>query len=200
MAPTGKGGAGVGVRYRHAAALRPGIQAGAGVSEAGVPVLTMRSLGRCCLRPHGLGLLPIRSRSSALPPGGCTAAAADQRRTLPHTLVIFGNHIASETSSRPAWGVGGDRPAPVLGATKLHERCQQVPSPARGRPEHGGLWRHTLVIRRHHRRRGNVGREDARRALSPLAKGLVLAGARREAASALGISRRRLFELLAADR
>ncbi|MBP7798620.1 MAG: 16S rRNA (cytidine(1402)-2'-O)-methyltransferase [Thermoanaerobaculaceae bacterium] len=186
----------------------PGFRLVRGCRKAGVPVLTVPgpSAVAAALTVSGLPPIPFTFLGFLPPRAGARQRLLTSVRTLPHTLVIFVSpHRLGDELAACAGALGGDRPAALCSElTKLHERCRQgTLAELAVWAEHGeARGEHTLVI-------GpgtvaveaDVGREDARRALeAALAKGLVLAGARREAASALGISRRRLFELLAADR
>lgn len=186
----------------------PGFRLVRSCREAGVPVLAVPgpSAVSAALAVSGLPPIPFTFLGFLPPKAGARARLLAGLRTLPHTLVVFVSpHRLVDELAACAGALGADRPAALCSElTKLHERCRH------GTLAELAVWaedgeargEHTLVIGPGTAPAGaDASREDARRALeAALAKGLALADARREAASALGISRRRLFELLAADR
>lgn len=186
----------------------PGFRLVRGCREAGLPVLAVPgpSAVSAALAVSGLPPIPFTFLGFLPPKAGARERLLSGVRALPHTLVLFlSPHRLARELAACAELLGPDRAAALCSElTKLHERCRPgTLAELAAWAEHGeARGEHTLVI-------GpgtvaveaDVNREDARRALeAALAKGLALAEARREAASALGISRRQLFELLAADR
>ena len=197
------------------------------VSDAGTPVLADPGyrLVRAC-RERGVAVLVVPGPSavtaavavSGLPPQpftfagflparpGPRATALARLAVLGHTVVLFlsPHRLAAELAAcRDA--LGPDREAALLAElSKLHERCErgslgELAAWAAGAAPRG---EYTLVV-------GPpleppLPTPDAASAAAALeaelAKGLALAEARRAAARRLGISRRQLYDLLAAPR
>lgn len=186
----------------------PGFRLVRACREAGVPVLAVPgpSAVVTALAISGLPPVPFTFLGFLPPKAGARARLLAGLRTVAHTLVVFVSpHRLGDELAACVEALGADRPAALCSElTKLHERCRQ------GTLAELAVWaedgeargEHTLVIGPGAEAvEGAVGRDDARRALeTALATGLPLAGARRAAAAALGISRRRLFDLLVADR
>lgn len=193
------------------------------VSDAGTPLLAdpgFRLVRRC--RELGLPVFAVPGPSavvaalsvSGLPPlpftfvGFLPAPAGARRRflaqvaELSHTLVVFlsPHRLAMELRDCAA-KLGENRPGALLAElTKLHERClwgtlaelAVAPETAAPRGEY------TLVVGPAPAGEvGEVSPELARRTVEEgLAQGLSLAEARRQAARALGVSRRQLYRWL----
>lgn len=186
----------------------PGFKLVRACREAGIAVLAVPgpSAVVTALAVSGLPPVPFTFLGFLPPKAGARARLLAGLRTLPHTLVVFVSpHRLGDELAACAEALGADRPAALCSElTKLHERCRQ------GTLAELAVWaedgeargEHTLVVGPGAApAAADVDREEARRALdAALAQGLPLAGARRAAAAALGISRRRLFELLEADR
>jgi len=197
------------------------------VSDAGTPVLADPGfrLVRAC-REQNLEVLAVPGPSAVttalavagLPPtpftfagflparAGVRAAALDTLAALPHTLVLFlsPHRLAAELAAC-ADRLGSEREAALLAElSKLHERCMtgtlNALAAAAATTEARGEY--TLVIGPPQVAQAETpGRERAQRALAlALARGLALPQARREAARALGISRRQLYELVSTPR
>ena len=197
------------------------------VSDAGTPVLADPGyrLVRAC-REQNLEVLAVPGPSAVttalavagLPPtpftfagflparAGPRGAALDTLAALPHTLVLFlsPHRLAGELASC-AERLGGEREAALLAElSKLHERCltgtlSELAAAAATAEARG---EYTLVIGPPQVAQAETpGRGGAQQALSlALARGLALPQARREAARALGISRRQLYELVSTPR
>lgn len=196
------------------------------VSDAGTPLLAdpgFRLVRRC--RELGLPVHAVPGPSAVvaalsvagLPPlpftflGFLPATAGARRRVLgqaaelPHTLVLFlsPHRLAAELHDCAAV-LGARRPAALLAElTKLHERClsatvAELAASAEAAAPRG---EYTLVVGPPDTPAGGdvtpeLGRQEVEKGL---ARGLPLAEARREAAKALGITRRELYRLLLAQ-
>jgi 16S rRNA (cytidine1402-2'-O)-methyltransferase len=197
------------------------------VSDAGTPVLADPGfrLVRAC-REHGVPVLVVPGPSAVtaavavagLPPqpftfagflparAGPRAALLDGLAGIGHTVVLFlsPHRLAAELAAcRDA--LGGEREAALLAElSKLHERCQRgtLAALAAWAREATPRGEYTLVV-------GpppaapprEVDAAVARAALdAESAQGATLPEARRAAARRLGLSRRRLYELLAERR
>jgi 16S rRNA (cytidine1402-2'-O)-methyltransferase len=197
------------------------------VSDAGTPVLADPGfrLVRAC-RQHRLPVLAVPGPSAVatalavagLPPTPFTFAGflpprASARATalaalapLPHTLVLFlAPHRLADELAACAEHLGREREAALLAElSKLHERCLSGPLrelvAAAASAEARGEF--TLVVGPPQQaERATPTRAVAELALErALARGRALPEARREAARALRISRRQLYELLSAPK
>ncbi len=197
------------------------------VSDAGTPVLADPGfrLVRGC-REQKLEVLAVPGPSAVttalavagLPPtpftfagflparAGARGAALETLAALPHTLVLFlsPHRLAGELAAC-ADRLGGGREAALLAElSKLHERCltgtlSELAAAAATAEARG---EYTLVIGPPQVAQvATPAREGAQRVLAlALARGLALPQARREAAHALGISRRQLYELVSTPR
>lgn len=193
------------------------------VSDAGTPLLADPGyrLVRAC-REHGVPVLTVPGPSAAtaavavsgLPPvpftlGGFLPAKAGPRRaaleafaSLPHTLVLFlsPHRLAGELGAC-ATHLGQAREAALLAElTKVHERC------VRGTLAELSVWaagtkprgEYTLVVAPPPAAAAPSPSPEAARAAvdEAAARGLDRATALREAAQAIGVTRRELYALL----
>lgn len=202
--------------------LRSG-QSVALVSDAGTPLLCdpgYRLVRACRLEGLPVASVPGPSAITAalsvagLPPYpftfvGFLPARAEARRLflarfagLDHTLVAFlSPHRLPAELADCAQVLGGQREAALLAElSKVHERCELGPLAALAEKAHLAKGEFTLVV-------GPPPElpvqeptpQEAQELVRQLQEqGLVLGEARRRAARALGISRRRLYELLEA--
>jgi 16S rRNA (cytidine1402-2'-O)-methyltransferase len=193
------------------------------VSDAGTPVLADPGyrLVRAC-RERGIPVLVVPGPSAVaaavavagLPPlpftfAGFLPARAGQRTSalkalaaLPHTLVLFlSPHRLRPELEACATCLGREREGALLAElTKVHERC------VRGTLADLAVWAAGLTARGEYtlvvgppppKAAPEASPEAAGAALeAALARGMDRAGARREAARALGITRRELYALL----
>ena len=193
------------------------------VSDAGTPLLADPGyrLVRAC-REHGVPVLTVPGPSAAtaavavsgLPPvpftfGGFLPAKAGARRaalealsSLPHTLVLFlSPHRLSGELEACAGHLGQAREAALLAElTKVHERC------VRGTLAELSVWaaetqprgEYTLVVGPPKAAVAPTPSPEAARAAvdEAAARGLDRAAALREAARAIGVTRRKLYALL----
>ncbi len=170
----------------------------------GLPVLAVPgpSAVVAALSVAGLPPLPFTFLGFLPPTQVARRHALARIAALPHTLVLFlsPHRLAAELEDC-AEVLGENRPAALAAElTKLHERCLQASlaelagsaEAARPRGEY------TLVVAPPERpATGETTPERAREAVEQaLAAGLPLPEARRQAALALGITRRQLYRLL----
>lgn len=185
----------------------PGFRLVRGCRQAGIEVLAVPgpSAVSAALAVSGLPPIPFTFLGFLPPRPAARQRLLSRARTVGHTLVLFlsPHRLAAELAAC-AQALGRNRAAALCSElTKLHERCRlgslcELAAWAASGEVRG---EHTLVIGPDTEPcRTEVGRDAARRALeAALAAGLALADARREAARALGITRRQLFALLAAE-
>jgi 16S rRNA (cytidine1402-2'-O)-methyltransferase len=172
----------------------------------GVPVIAVPGPSAVVAAVSVAGLPPIPfTFMGFLPPTGeARRRTLARAASLTHTLVFFlsPHRLAAELRDC-AEVLGGQRPAALAAElTKRHERCLLAPladlassaEAARPRGEY------TLVVGPPELpARGQVTPQQARAAVEQaLAAGWPLAEARRQAAQALGITRRQLYQLLLA--
>jgi len=186
----------------------PGFKLVRSCREAGVAVLAVPgpSAVAAALAVSGLPPVPFTFLGFLPPRPGARLRVLGEARALRHTVVLFlsPHRLAAELAAC-ADTLGPERPAALCSElSKLHERCQwgtlgELAAGAAGEQARG---EHTLVVGpAPGLEAAEIDRREAQRALdAALARGLPLVSARREAASLLGISRRRLYELLSADR
>jgi 16S rRNA (cytidine1402-2'-O)-methyltransferase len=182
----------------------PGFRLVRGCRERGIPVLAVPgpSAVTAALAVSGLPPVPF-TFAGFLPPKAAARGEALQRlAALPHTLVVFVSpHRLRPEIDACAQFLGAKREAVLLAElTKVHERASRgtlgelavsaVPDEAKGE--------YTLVVGPPALAEApSVTPEAAGRALDEaLARGLALAEARRQAARALGITRKELYNLL----
>jgi len=182
----------------------PGYRLVRACREQGVPVLTVPgpSAATAAVAVSGLPPLPFTFGGFLPAKGGARGAALDALASLPHTLVLFlsPHRLVLELSACAAH-LGRAREAALLAElTKLHERCvrgtlAELAAWAAGVQPRG---EYTLVV-------GppaaaplpTPSPEVARAAVDEAAaRGLDRAGALREAAGALGVTRKELYTLL----
>jgi len=181
----------------------PGFRLVRGCRERGIPVLAVPgpSAVTAALAVSGLPPVPFTFAGFLPPKAAARAAALAGLAVLPHTVVIFVSpHRLRPELESCAEALGAGREAVLLAElTKVHERANrgtlgELAAAAAGEAK----GEHTLVV-------GppppaavpSATAEAAALALEEaLARGLDLADARRQAARALGISRRELYDLL----
>ena len=182
----------------------PGYRLVRGCREQGIPVLAVPgpSAVVAALAVSGLPAVPFTFAGFLPPKAAARSRALEAVASLGHTLVVFiSPHRIRPELEACASALGGEREAALLAElTKVHERCMggtlsQLASWAASAEVRG---EYTLVI----------GPPAAAAPIAPtanaahraldeaLAQGLDLARARREAARALGISRKELYGLL----
>ena len=182
----------------------PGFRLVRGCRERGIPVLAVPgpSAVSAAIAVSGLPAIPF-TFAGFLPPRAVPRASVLRGlAALPHTLVVFisPHRLRAELEACAACLGAGREAALLAELTKVHERC------TRGTLGEVALWaansevkgEFTLVVGPPPA--AEVVRPtpvDAGRALDEaMARGLVLAEARREVARALGISRKELYNLL----
>lgn len=182
----------------------PGFRLVRGCRERGIPVLAVPgpSAVTAALAVSGLPPVPFTFAGFLPPKAAARAEALESLAALPHTLVVFVSpHRLRPEIEACARFLGAEREAVLLAElTKVHERASRgtlgelaasaVADEAKGE--------YTLVVGPPPPAEApSVTPEAAGRALEEaLARGLDLAEARRQAARALGISRKELYNLL----
>jgi 16S rRNA (cytidine1402-2'-O)-methyltransferase len=182
----------------------PGFRLVRGCRERGIPVLAVPgpSAVTAALAVSGLPPVPFTFAGFLPPKAAARAEALESLAALPHTLVVFVSpHRLRPEIEACSQFLGAEREAVLLAElTKVHERASRgtlgelaasaVAVEAKGE--------YTLVVGPPPIAEApSVTPEAAGRALEEaLARGLDLAEARRQAARALGISRKELYNLL----
>ena len=183
----------------------PGYRLVRACRESGIEVLAVPgpSAVAAALSVAGLPPVPFTFAGFLPPRSGARAAALAALAALPHTLVLFlSPHRLRPELEACADALGGEREgALVAELTKIHERCQ------RGSLAGLAAWsaaaaprgEYTLVVGppAAAAAAGEAATPEAARAAveAALERGLDLAAARREAARALGLTRRELYAL-----
>ncbi len=183
----------------------PGYRLVRACRENGIEVLAAPgpSAVAAALSVAGLPPVPFTFAGFLPPRAGARAAALAALAALPHTLVLFlSPHRLRVELEACAASLGGGREGALLAElTKIHERCRRGPlaeladwsAAAAPRGEY------TLVVGPPAvaTAAGGAATPQAARAAveAALGRGLDLATARREAARALGVTRRELYAL-----
>jgi len=183
----------------------PGYRLVRACRESGIEVLAVPgpSAVAAALSVAGLPPVPFTFAGFLPPRPGARAAALAAVATLPHTLVLFlsPHRLRPELEACADTLGGGREGALVAELTKIHERCE------RGSLAELAAWsavaaprgEYTLVVGPPAvaAATGEAATPEAARAAveAALARGFDLAAARREAARALGITRRELYAL-----
>lgn len=183
----------------------PGYRLVRACRESGIEVLAVPgpSAVAAALSVAGLPPVPFTFAGFLPPRPGARAAALAALATLPHTLVLFlsPHRLRPELEACADTLGGGREGALVAELTKIHERCE------RGSLAELAAWsavaaprgEYTLVVGPPAvaAATGEAATPEAARAAveAALARGFDLAAARREAARALGITRRELYAL-----
>jgi len=183
----------------------PGYRLVRACRERGIEVLAVPgpSAVAAALSVAGLPPVPFTFAGFLPPRPGARAAALAALATLPHTLVLFlsPHRLRPELEACADTLGGGREGALVAELTKIHERCE------RGSLAELAAWsavaaprgEYTLVVGPPAvaAATGEAATPEAARAAveAALARGFDLAAARREAARALGITRRELYAL-----
>ena len=185
----------------------PGYRLVRACRAAGIPVLSVPgpSAVTAALAVAGLPPYPFTFGGFLPAAGGARRRALDELAPLPHTLVLFlsPHRLAAELAAcRDA--LGGKREAALLTElSKLHERWHggTLEALAAATSELDARGEHVLVVAAAAPAPVAAPSTELARATleEALATGLPLAEARREAARALGISRRELYALLSRD-
>lgn len=185
----------------------PGYRLVRACRERGIPVLAVPgpSAVVAALSVAGLPPLPFTFVGFLPPRSGGRAAALAGLAGLPSTVVLFlsPHRLLAELDACAA-ALGGNRPAALLAElTKVHERCVRgsLADLVRWAGDAEPRGEYTLVVgppvAAPATTVSEVSAEVARAALAEaLARGLELPEARRQAARALGVSRRQLYALL----
>ncbi len=183
----------------------PGYRLVRSCRESGIEVLAVPgpSAVAAALSVAGLPPVPFTFAGFLPPRPGARAAALAALAALPHTLVLFlSPHRLRPELEACAGALGGGREgALVAELTKIHERCE------RGSLAELAAWsaaaaprgEYTLVVGPPAvaAAASEAATPEAARAAvdAALERGLDLAAARREAARALGVTRRELYAL-----
>jgi 16S rRNA (cytidine1402-2'-O)-methyltransferase len=185
----------------------PGFRLVRGCRAAGVPVLSVPgpSAVTAALAVAGLAPYPFTFAGFLPVAGGARRRALAELAPLSHTLVLFlsPHRLAAELAACCEALGGGREAALVTEISKLHERWRggTLQELADAADELDTRGEHVLVVAAAAPAPVEApSAERARAALeAALAQGFALAEARREAARALGISRRELYALLERD-
>jgi 16S rRNA (cytidine1402-2'-O)-methyltransferase len=182
----------------------PGYRLVRACRDAGFPVWTVPGPSAVTAALAVAGLPPVPFTFAGFLPAraGVRGSALDALAPLPHTLVLFlsPHRLAGEVAACAAH-LGEAREAALLAElTKVHERCERgtlaelAEWAARVQPR----GEYTLVVGPPEAVMLAVPSPEAARAAldEAAARGLDRAGALREAARALGLTRRRLYALL----
>ena len=185
----------------------PGFRLVRACRERAIPVLAVAGPSAVSAAVAVSGLPPVPFTFVGFLPPKAVARARSLRdlAALPHTLVVFiSPHRLRPEIDACAAALGGEREAALLAElTKVHERCE------RGTLAELAAWaaaaeprgEYTLVVGPPAAAATSAPTVAAARAAveEALARGLERTAARREAARALGISRRELYALLMPD-
>ena len=183
----------------------PGYRLVRACREGGIEVLAAPgpSAVAAALSVAGLPPVPFTFAGFLPPKAAARAAALAALAPLPHTLVVFlSPHRLRAELEACAASLGGGREAALLAElTKIHERCRRGPLAELAAWAANAVSRgeYTLVVGPPSvaAAAAEAPTPDAARAAveAALAHGLGLAAARREAALALGVTRRELYAL-----